>query len=366
MKITRITSNKKRYLDLLLLADEQEDMIDRYLDRGDMYLLTCDGQPAAQCVVTDEGEGLLELKSLSVDPRFQGRGFGKALISFIERNYRSSHNALQVGTGDVPSTVGFYKHCGFALSHRVANFFIDNYDHAIIEDGRQLIDMVYLQKSLVATTKEELLRQEESRDLLVCGRPLSACADDGCWDDSIRADYCAHEPTPTPYFILEDLFSRIHLDEDSHLLDVGCGAGRVLAYAVEAGLPGHFTGVELDPALAARAQSWTGPFDQVDVVCGSALDMPLESFTHFYLFNPFDNNVLLAFLDKLEARARRRVVLVHMSDNGENYSYMGRPGWTLREQGEFWRYPHGDKRGFTMFGRPQHYSIWCFDPARTE
>ena len=102
------------------------------------------------------------------------------------------------------------------------------------------------------------------------------------------------------------------------------------------------------------------------MVCGSALDMPLESFTHFYLFNPFDNNVLLAFLDKLEARARRRVVLVHMSDNGENYSYMGRPGWTLREQGEFWRYPHGDKRGFTMFGCPQHYSIWCFDPARTE
>lgn len=40
MKIIRITSNKKRYLDLLLLADEQEDMIDRYLERGDMYLLT--------------------------------------------------------------------------------------------------------------------------------------------------------------------------------------------------------------------------------------------------------------------------------------------------------------------------------------
>ena len=147
---------------------------------------------------------------------------------------------------------------------------------------------------------------------------------------------------------------------------MGCGAGRVLAYAVEAGLPGHFTGVELDPALAARAQSWTGPFDQVDVVCGSALDMPLESFTHFYLFNPFDNNVLLAFLDKLEVQARRRVVLVHMSDNGENYSYMGRPGWTLQEQGEFWRYPHGDNRGFAVFGCPQHYSIWRLDPARVQ
>lgn len=148
MNITQITSNKKNYLDLLLLADEQEDMIDRYLDRGDMHLLSCDCEPVAQCVVTDEGEGLLELKSLSVDPRSQGRGFGKALIAFIERRYRNSHELLRVGTGDVPSTVGFYKRCGFTPSHRVANFFIDNYDHAIIEDGRRLVDMVYLQKRI--------------------------------------------------------------------------------------------------------------------------------------------------------------------------------------------------------------------------
>lgn len=361
MEIIQITSNKKRYLDLLLLADEQEDMVDRYLGRGDMYVLFHKDEPVAQCVVTDEGEGLLELKSLSVDPRFQGRGLGGAMISYIERRYRSSHSVLQVGTGDVPSTVGFYKHCGFTPSHRVADFFIDNYDHEIIEDDRRLVDMVYLKKSLVVTSKEELRKQDGFRDLLTCGRSLTSLPDDGCWGESARRALCAHEPTPTLYFILEELFGRIQLDEDSHLLDVGCGAGRVLAYAVEAGLPGRFTGVEIDPSMAARARGWTDQFDRVDVVCGSVLDMPLENFTHFYLFNPFDNNVLLEFLDKLEARAHRRVVLVHMSDNGENYSYMGRPGWTLLEQGEFWRYPHGDARGFAVFGCPQHFSIWCFD-----
>ena len=31
MKIEKITSDKKRFLELLLLADEQESMIDRYL-----------------------------------------------------------------------------------------------------------------------------------------------------------------------------------------------------------------------------------------------------------------------------------------------------------------------------------------------
>lgn len=34
MNFKQITGNKKRYLDLLLLADEQESMIDRYLERG--------------------------------------------------------------------------------------------------------------------------------------------------------------------------------------------------------------------------------------------------------------------------------------------------------------------------------------------
>jgi hypothetical protein len=55
MKIYKITDDKKQYLTLLLLADEQEDMIDRYLERGTMYVLDDDGIKA-ECVVTDEGD----------------------------------------------------------------------------------------------------------------------------------------------------------------------------------------------------------------------------------------------------------------------------------------------------------------------
>ena len=35
-EIAEIAESKKTYLELLLLGDEQEDMIDRYLERGDM------------------------------------------------------------------------------------------------------------------------------------------------------------------------------------------------------------------------------------------------------------------------------------------------------------------------------------------
>lgn len=55
MKIKKITTNKKQYLSLLLLADEQESMVDKYLDRGNMYVLFQDDTAISECVVTDEG-----------------------------------------------------------------------------------------------------------------------------------------------------------------------------------------------------------------------------------------------------------------------------------------------------------------------
>ena len=147
MEIRKVETDKKRYLDLLLLADEQEDMVDRYLERGTMYVLENDGVKA-ECVVTNEGDGVLELKNLAVEPAFQGRGYGKALVDFLVRTYRGQYTVLQVGTGDSPSTIPFYEACGFYRHHLVKNFFTDHYDHPIYEGGVQLVDMVYLQRKL--------------------------------------------------------------------------------------------------------------------------------------------------------------------------------------------------------------------------
>lgn len=122
-------------------------MIDKYLDRGAMYVLEDKGVKA-QCVVTDEGNGIIEIKNIAVEPDFQGKGYGKALIRFIEKIYREQYSVLQVGTGDSPLTVPFYEKCGFVRSHTVKNFFTDNYDHPIYEGNVQLTDMVYLKKKL--------------------------------------------------------------------------------------------------------------------------------------------------------------------------------------------------------------------------
>lgn len=108
MKIKEIKENKKQFLPLLLLADEQEDMINRYLDKGTMYVLDDDGVKC-ECVVTDEGNGILEIKNIATEPEYQGKGYGKALIDFVATTYKGEYSTLQVGTGDSPSTIPFMR-----------------------------------------------------------------------------------------------------------------------------------------------------------------------------------------------------------------------------------------------------------------
>ena len=147
MKIREVNEDKKQFISLLLLADEQESMVDRYLEKGTMYVLE-DNNVKAECVVTDEGNGILEIKNIAVDSKHHGIGYGKALIDFLASKYADEYSVLQVGTGDSPLTIPFYEKCGFVRSHKIPDFFTNNYEHPIYEGGVQLIDMIYLQRHI--------------------------------------------------------------------------------------------------------------------------------------------------------------------------------------------------------------------------
>ena len=147
MEIIEVIENKKAYIELLLLADEQEEMIDRYLDKGKMYVVDDNGIKC-ECVVTDMGNGVLEIKNIATLPEYQGKGYAKVMIDFIIKKYREEYSILQVGTWDSPLTIPFYEKCGFVRSHIILNFFTDNYNHPIYEGGIRLVDMVYLKRVL--------------------------------------------------------------------------------------------------------------------------------------------------------------------------------------------------------------------------
>ena len=73
MKIIEIQTNKRLHMELLLLADEQLDMIETYLERGTMFVLDDNGVKA-ECVVTDEGNSVIEIKNIATYPAYQNKG----------------------------------------------------------------------------------------------------------------------------------------------------------------------------------------------------------------------------------------------------------------------------------------------------
>ena len=144
MQIQLVSTDKKRFLPLLLLADEQESMIDRYLERGDLYVMYDK---------TDEGKGIRELKNLAVAPHWQRKGYGRQMVEYLCQRYQNVCHTLTVGTGDSRMTISFYQSCGFVYSHTVPAFFTLHYDHPIVEDGKVLKDMYYFSRTLAQTNE---------------------------------------------------------------------------------------------------------------------------------------------------------------------------------------------------------------------
>ena len=142
VEVRRVAFDRKRYLDLLLDADPSEEMIDRYIEEGDMFVLLLREMVVGEVVVDRKGE----IKNLAVYSEYRCQGYGGYLLDYLSEYYRNRFEWLWVGTSE--SGVGYYERNGFEYDHTIKNFFVDNYSEPIWEDGKQCVDMYYLRKRL--------------------------------------------------------------------------------------------------------------------------------------------------------------------------------------------------------------------------
>lgn len=148
MEIRQITEDKDYYLEMLLIADPQENMIRRYLDKSDMFVLEDAGEVLTIGVVEHMKNKRCELKNLVTAQEYRRQGYGTYMVNYLSEYYSVTCDVMYVGTGNNSNTLDFYKQCGFVNSHIVANFFVDHYEKPIYENGIQLTDMIYLKKNL--------------------------------------------------------------------------------------------------------------------------------------------------------------------------------------------------------------------------
>ena len=118
-------------------------------------------------------------------------------------------------------------------------------------------------------------------------------------DDS-RADAFRYPYEPTPYSVLERIADSGFLDENSVVVDYGCGKGRV-GFFLNRQLGCKAIGIEYDERIFAQAmenlRNYRG--EGISLLNTRAEDYEPREADSFYFFNPFSVEILRAVLQNI-------------------------------------------------------------------
>ena len=140
--------SREDLLALLLQADPDRAMVERYLHDGRLLVARSDEQVLGVLLMVPLDANGWEIKNLSVDARYWRRGIGRTLIQAACAKLPAG-TILYVGTApEVGWIVQFYQSCGFAKSYTVKGFFLDHYPQPVYDNGIHCKDMLYLRMQL--------------------------------------------------------------------------------------------------------------------------------------------------------------------------------------------------------------------------
>jgi aminoglycoside 6'-N-acetyltransferase I len=134
--------------DLLLLADETIEIIDRYAKDGQTYVLEVDRQTIAVYILLVIDRKRIEIKNIAVDRNYQGQGIGKFMLrDATSRAKAQGYETILIGTANGSiKQLYLYQKEGFEITSIKKNFFVDNYPAPIFENDILCKHMIMLEK----------------------------------------------------------------------------------------------------------------------------------------------------------------------------------------------------------------------------
>lgn len=89
--IFEVLDNKLNYMDLLLIGDEDINMIMKYIEKSNLYILKLE-EVIGLIALCEYDEDTIEIKNLDIKKEYQNLGYGKILIDFVEKTFKISLN----------------------------------------------------------------------------------------------------------------------------------------------------------------------------------------------------------------------------------------------------------------------------------
>ena len=147
INIKKEKDNKEQYLELLFEADPSKEMIRKYLDDGELFVLTYNNEPVCVSVVTKIDNDTVELENIATKENYRGKGYETKMIKYLVDNYKTRYKKMIVGTTE--NNIPFYVKQGFDKYEKtIKNYFVDNYDKEVFSEIMQCVDMYYYSKDL--------------------------------------------------------------------------------------------------------------------------------------------------------------------------------------------------------------------------
>lgn len=132
---------------LLLDADPSKELVDKYLACGILFGAFYHTELAGVCLLIFHNNITAEIINLAVLEKYRNKNIGKLLISFAENQARlGGIKYMEIGTSE--NIVKYYEKQGYKYYKTKKNFFIENYEFPVIDNGIILKDMIRLIKNL--------------------------------------------------------------------------------------------------------------------------------------------------------------------------------------------------------------------------
>ncbi len=153
LKIEKLLDSEAIPYDLLLSADPNRDLVDKYLKEGECFVAKNKNSViVGEYVLINKSDKIYEITNIAVYPKYQGKGYGKMLVlDAISRARDCCATKIEIGTGNSSlSQLALYQKCGFRIVGVYKNFFVNNYPEKIFENGIQCVDKVMLSINFIS------------------------------------------------------------------------------------------------------------------------------------------------------------------------------------------------------------------------
>jgi SAM-dependent methyltransferase len=109
------------------------------------------------------------------------------------------------------------------------------------------------------------------------------------------ASHGASDTANSDYLALAYIFKGRIFSSEYVFVDVGCGKGRVLNYWLDNYSIHRLIGIELDPEIASQTAKRLEKYKNVTIIEGDVINLLPKEPALFYMFNPFNCQVMNQF-----------------------------------------------------------------------